>query len=757
MRCFAIVPLLVLMMQPAWLLGMPADSLQTRQYDLNEVVVTAPRETGRLRDLPAALSMITGRTTEGLQMQAIKGLSSYVPNLFIPDYGSKITSAIYLRGIGSRMNAPTVGLYVDNMPYLDKSTFDFDFLDIERIEVLRGPQGTLYGRNSLAGLINIQTRSPFDYQGSRITLSAGTRNTLGASFSTYQKASETMAFSLGGRYEYEGGFFTNQYTGKKADQLYSGSLHGKFLWKMSPSWQLTYTVNYENSDQGGYAYGKVDKESGWVADVNYNQPSTYQRSLLSNGLYLEYKGPKLIVSSLTSHQYFSDRMFLDQDFSPLSIYTLNQNQSQNAYSQEFVFKSNSNSRLQWVSGAYGFVQHLKTRPPVVFGSDGIETMIQSVFDRLHEENPNMPVATVESDQMVINGHYTTPSRGVALYHQSTLRDLFTDGLSLTAGIRFDYEKASLRHNTFSPGLEYTLALGGGRIIVPFKDSDIAISGEEERHFTQWIPKLALRYEISDRQSIYTSVAKGYKAGGFNIQMFSDLVQGMMIQRSTTPDPDDAPADIKALLSYEPEYSWNYEVGGRSEWIPNRMFSEITLFYIDVRNQQIARFSPGGFGRMMANAGHSVSKGVEFSLRTRTLYGLWSSFNWGYTHATFKEYNDNKNDYSGNWVPLAPRHTYSAGLDYTWQAESKIADRILFFVQYAGVGRMFWTEQNDVSQAGYGILNGKVSWVKEPVQIDFWVRNALNKRYETFYFASMGQGFLQKGNPIHAGMNVTVQF
>ncbi|MGE4569657.1 MAG: TonB-dependent receptor plug domain-containing protein, partial [Bacteroidales bacterium] len=342
MRFFALLPLMALCMQSAWLSGMSADSLQTRQYDINEVVVTAPRETGRLRDLPAAVSMITGRTTEGLQMQAIKGVSSYVPNLFIPDYGSKITSAIYLRGIGSRMNAPAVGLYVDNMPYLDKSTFDFDFLDIERIEVLRGPQGTLYGRNSLAGLISIHTLSPFAYQGSRITLSGGTRNTLSAGFSTYQKASKTMAFSLGGRYEYKGGFFTNQYTGKKADRLYSGSLHGKYIWKISPSWQLTYTVKYENSDQGGYAYGKVDKESGEVAGVNYNEPSTYQRSLLSNGLLVEHKGKKLVVSSITSHNYFADRMFLDQDFSPLSIYTLTQNQLQNAYSQEFVVKSNAN-------------------------------------------------------------------------------------------------------------------------------------------------------------------------------------------------------------------------------------------------------------------------------------------------------------------------------------------------------------------------------------------------------------------------------
>lgn len=112
--------------------------------------------------------MISGR-----QIDALKDISSFVPNLYMPDYGAKLTSAIYIRGIGARSSGQSVGLYVDNVPYLDKSTFDFELTDIQRIEVLRGPQGTLYGRNAMGGIVNIYTISPFDYQGKKLSLSAG--------------------------------------------------------------------------------------------------------------------------------------------------------------------------------------------------------------------------------------------------------------------------------------------------------------------------------------------------------------------------------------------------------------------------------------------------------------------------------------------------------------------------------------------------------------------------------------------------------
>lgn len=120
-------------------------------------MIATPKENRKLRDLPVAATVLSQDNMRANQVNSVKNLTGIVPNLFIPDYGSKLTTSIYIRGIGSRINTPSVGLYVDNIPYIDKSAFDFNYADIERIDILRGPQGTLYGRNTMGGLIKVHT------------------------------------------------------------------------------------------------------------------------------------------------------------------------------------------------------------------------------------------------------------------------------------------------------------------------------------------------------------------------------------------------------------------------------------------------------------------------------------------------------------------------------------------------------------------------------------------------------------------------
>ena len=138
-----------------WAEDFPKDSLKV--VDIEEVVVIGtPKENRKLRELPAATTVLSQKDMQANQVNSVKRLSGLIPNIFIPEYGSKLTTSIYIRGIGSRINTPAIGLYVDNIPYIDKSAFDFNYSDIERIDVLRGPQGTLYGRNTMGGLIKVQ-------------------------------------------------------------------------------------------------------------------------------------------------------------------------------------------------------------------------------------------------------------------------------------------------------------------------------------------------------------------------------------------------------------------------------------------------------------------------------------------------------------------------------------------------------------------------------------------------------------------------
>ena len=132
------------------------DSSYIPPVELESFEIKASKEKNVLQELPMAASVLKGRHVEQQEINSLTELSSRVPNLFMPDYGSKLTSPIYIRGIGSRINSPSVGLYVDNVPYFEKAAFNFEFFDIERIEILRGPQGTLYGRNTMGGIIYAQ-------------------------------------------------------------------------------------------------------------------------------------------------------------------------------------------------------------------------------------------------------------------------------------------------------------------------------------------------------------------------------------------------------------------------------------------------------------------------------------------------------------------------------------------------------------------------------------------------------------------------
>ena len=178
------IALMLLTTGTAWAEDFPKDSLKI--VDIEEVVVIAtPKENRKLRDLPVAATVLSQDNMRANQVNSVKNLTGIVPNLFIPDYGSKLTTSIYIRGIGSRINTPSVGLYVDNIPYIDKSAFDFNYADIERIDILRGPQGTLYGRNTMGGLIKVHTKSPFTYQGTDIRMGAATYNNYNVSLTHY--------------------------------------------------------------------------------------------------------------------------------------------------------------------------------------------------------------------------------------------------------------------------------------------------------------------------------------------------------------------------------------------------------------------------------------------------------------------------------------------------------------------------------------------------------------------------------------------
>jgi outer membrane receptor protein involved in Fe transport len=340
----------------------PADTIKT--VELEAIDVYAYKKTDLPENIPAAVSSFPATVIEGYGVDAPAKLTGMVPNFHMPGYGAKLTSAIYIRGVGSRMNDPAVGLYVDNIPYLDKSMYDFDFHDLAGIEVLRGPQGALYGRNTMGGIINIYTPSPLSQQGTKVLLSYGNRNTLQSNFAYSARLGEKSGISASMSFKQSDGFFTNRFSGTPAGAWQSFGLRLRFDRIINDAWRLNYIVGGESSRQDGYPYGLVSARGNAGDSISYNDESGYRRQWLVNSLYVRYRGAHCTVESATSHQYFDDDMKMDQDFRPDNLFTLEQRQRQHAFTQEVTVKSAGAGKYRWLFGAFGFYRGLTTDAPV---------------------------------------------------------------------------------------------------------------------------------------------------------------------------------------------------------------------------------------------------------------------------------------------------------------------------------------------------------------------------------------------------------
>lgn len=725
---------------------------------LSEVAVVARlKQKNDLRLEPLSSSVIKMGNIERGQIMSLNDFSHYTPNLYIPDYGSKITSSIYVRGLGSRIDNPAVGLYVDKVPYLNKNGFDTDLWDIMRMEVLRGPQSTLYGRNTIGGIINIHTLSPMVYQGTRISVGYSSGNTFNAKASTYWKPGEKWAFSLGGNYCSTDGFFKNEYNNSDCDWMKGGS--GRFRLIFKPNSRLTVDNSFivTRVDQGGYAYSLYDTLSGKLNPVNYNDFSGYERATISEGLSINYNAGKFLFSSVTSWQYLNDCMTLDQDFTSKSMFTMYQAQKEHTVTQDFVFRRNGEGkRWQRLTGLTLFYKNMRMSAPVHFKYDGInELILNNINKGIHTAFPDYDILFQE-DEFDIFSDFKAPVFGAAVYHQSEYR---AGRFTFTAGLRIDYEHSSLDYNSNS-ALHYRFTY----TMPEFKKFTTQLAGKEKRDYMEPLPKFSVQYSLRDNGNLYLSVARGFKAGGYNTQMFSDILQNRMQEDMMSDlgvymdDADFAGYSVGEVITYEPEYSWNYEMGGHFNFFGGRMEADAALFYIDCTNQQLTIFPSGKTtGRMMTNAGRTRSLGAELSVNAKVALGLDLNVSYGYTNAKFVKYNNGITGYKGRYVPYVPQNTLSATASYTLYTLGSFLDRLSFRAGYNGIGRIYWNEANSVGQNFYSLVNCSVYAQKGLFSLELWGKNITDTNYNAFYFVSVGNTFLSRGKPARYGVTLSVEF
>lgn len=761
----------------------PQDTL--RVYYLDEFVISSSvKETNNLKNMPTAVSVVSPKQLQNTQIESLPDLSSYIPNFFIPTYGSKVSTPIYIRGIGARLGSQTVSLYVDNVPSFNPSAFDFEFQDIQRVEVLRGAQGTLYGRNAIGGIVNLYTLSPLAYQGTRLTMSGGNYGQFSLMGSNYSKLSNNFGLSAAAYYKRDDGYFTNSYTGEKVDNSENAGGRIKLEWQASPDFKAMLFGNYDYVTGGAFPYMHVDSTRS-----NFNEPSSYDRHLFTNGLSLEWRRSGFTVHSTTGFQYLKDDMKMDQDYTSNSVFSINQKQKQHSISQEFTVKSDLNKTYSWVLGAFGFYDRRVVDTPVAIKEDGMVAM-QGHLDTAMERMGAPLRIVYANDRIDLPGIYTKPSKGAALFHQSTINDLFgVEGLSATAGLRFDYEQTAIDFSTESDGGDVNLKFQIPNRPMPdiFVEGDTLIEGSFSRDFGQLLPKFALKYNYSPTSMIYLLASKGYKTGGYNEQVFSEVLQGALsesIMRNAMSGmppgmlPGGAPGNgeegpsLEEMLSYDPETSWTYELGGRYEMLNNKLSLTYALFYSRVNDIQIIKLTrQGTSGRTVENAGKSESKGFELSVKYSPISNLSFYGDYGFANARFKDYQASEDvNYAGNYIPFAPRHTLSLGAGYVYNFDNgSFIDRFIANVQYTGVGKIYWTESNEdyngqeLYQPFYGLVNGTVAVEKGVFSLELWGKNLLGKDYNSFLFeaSDMTTGntnsFVQRGYPARIGATLRYTF
>lgn len=669
------------------------DTTRPPEISLGEVVVNASRNETLLKNLPSSITMITAKQVESNQIKSLEEVNVFVPNFFMVNYGTKLTSPVYIRGIGAKKNTPAVGLYVDGIPYFEIASMNFDFFDIAQLEVLRGPQGTLYGRNTMGGLININTRSPLDYQGLNINFSAAQYGAYNANIGYYDKLKNNkFAYSLSANYRHNEGFFTNSYDNSKVDKMQSYAARNRIAYRFENQLLVQNILSFEKSFQNGYPYKLWDKDNKQLSNVNYNDASAYDRLMLNEGLKFSYDNKNWTADATFSYQMIDGKQTIDQDFTEKSLYFVEQKERQNMFSAEAIFRSKNQKKYNYLFGTFGFLELLDKNVDV----DIKQKSILSLKD------------------------YKQKIVSFGFFHQSELK--LTKHLILTAGIRYNYEESTLLYSD--------IVVKNNKRHALVKDTLYPNLGE---HIL--LPKLSLAYHFTKNSSIYLLYATGYKSGGFN---------------ATFERSKDLKFEKQMSYNYEMGYKQSFFQGklyadfalflskidgqqiarsvpsGRGTYLQNAGHSQNRGFELSVKITEILGFE--------LNAGYGYTQAIIEKY----------------------EKNDSIN-YNGNVTPYVPTHTLNGMLAKTFYIpHNKYIKNIRLQIDYQQLGDIYWRLENDFKQTTYGLLNANVSLSAEQLTCTFWVKNISNTNYHTFMLSSLGNTFYQQGQPRQLGITLSAK-
>lgn len=704
----------------AAVLALATTSALAADFRIEEITVTATKmgETN-LQDTPLAITAFSTEYLEKSGIKDVRDLAFATPNLVIAQNGN--SAQVYIRGIGSNNSfaggETSSTVHLDGVYVARPGAIFFNFLDVERIEVLRGPQGTLYGRNSVGGTINVISRKPDDQFRARVQLTRGDHDLMRAeAYVSGPLAGEKLSASLSAMRSERDGYFENVVpSGNDRGSEDMWSVRGQL--RVAPSERLEVLVRADYMDDQGIAAANQalllpffpvagGPENPVTASIRgdwhkvaLNTPSTFDRQLAGLSGEITYEiSDALVLKSLTAYREGETSTLNDTDATDLNRQTTALTEEQDQISQEFNL-SGRVDRARYVLGLYYFDEHIAT------SGQGVHAILANLMTQPHP---------------------TVDTRALAAYAQTDY-DL-TDRLTVTAGIRYSDEKKDFEQN-----LNRLVASTGASL------PGFPIRYFREGKYTAWTPKFGVQFQATEDVMLYGSVTRGFKSGGFNF------------------------SSGNSVHGYGPETLWSYEAGFKSDLAGNRVRLNGTVFFYDYKDLQVQAFITPGVTDI-TNASDAEVKGVELELLARPVRGLELGAAVNHLDATYENFpaapiTGGTFDATGKRLNSAPKWSYNAFGQYDFAVGDK--GSVSIRGEYGWKDRQFFTVVNDSIQTtpSYGLINASVAYrsADERWQVILFGRNLGDEEYliSTGSFTAVPSG--TPGDPRSYGLRVALTF
>ncbi|WP_419657229.1 TonB-dependent receptor [Desulfosarcina variabilis str. Montpellier] len=638
-------------------------------YQLDSVTVTAEKREENVQDIPSTISVLTETEIEDAGIETISDVIDMIPNMTINE-GMGSYDEVTVRGLAASMftGKNPVVLYVDGVPFDKSMHFDMELLNIQRVEVLRGPQGTLYGKNAIGGVINVVTKRPDNTLTSKVGLQFAERETYGLKgYVNGPLVKDKLFLGISGNYFETRGYMQNDHPDQDyLDNREKSSVHATLRWLPLERLEVDLQAGVDRKRNGA----DVSIAPGAMQYHAYKEPDSEDDSdLFSSSLSLRYQTEYMAIHSITTYKA-----------------------RENDGSQDALYLNNGRSRSTDVSDISGGTQELRVQSPDA--GNGWKWLVGFYYSDEEQDYEDYSVTYDTTDYYGYDIKYNWPGEQseetMAVFGQATLP--LIDRLALTGGLRYERINKELDYQR-----EVTRTDTGAQLSVdPFSGVSLPVVWEGEEDWDVILPKGVLSWDAQDNAMLYFSVAKGYLAGGLN-----------------------AWGDDEETAKFDAQTSWNYELGAKTNWLGNRLSMNAALFYIDIDDIHVySEPSPGVW--IASNAAKAHSQGVELEVRARPLHGLDIGAAFGWVDAQFDEYGD----YTDNTLQYIPAYTLNVNIQY------RFASGWFARAEMEGFGKTYYDEANTLDRSPFELFHAKVGYETAHWDLYLYGNNLLDKEYFT---------------------------